>query len=50
MTAVHPLLVLAALSIAALVLYGVVYELLRVSSVGTLDADESDDRRPHAHC
>jgi hypothetical protein len=46
----HPLLVLAAFSIAALVLYGVVYGLLRVSSFGTLDADESDDRRPRAHC
>lgn len=47
----HPLLVLAAFGIAALVLHGVVYGLLRATSVGTIGPDESDDaRRPRARC
>jgi hypothetical protein len=48
----HPLMVLAAFSIASVVIYGVVYALLRATSVGTLDPDDTsiDDRRPRARC
>lgn len=50
MIAMHPLLVLAAFSLATVVVYGVVYVLLRATSGGTLDPDDSpsEDRRPRA--
>ena len=48
----HPLLVLAAFSVASVVVYGAVYALLRATSGGTLDPDDTsiDDRRPRARC
>jgi hypothetical protein len=51
-TAMHPLMALAAFSVATVVVYGVVYALLSATSDGTLDPDDSsiDDRRQRACC
>jgi hypothetical protein len=51
-TTVHPLMVLAAFTVAALVTYVVVLAALSATSAGRHDAEDvpTPDRRPRAHC
>jgi hypothetical protein len=48
----HPLMVLAAFTVAALVVYAVVLGVLSATSSDPCDAEESrpPDRRPCVHC